>query len=649
MAMVMTLVSGSQAFAQDECQNGSFDSTYDLIQKAIFENKGCTADACHGSAAAGGLVLTADVSYDNLVSQPAETVRDDDKYPGLRRVVPSQKDQSLLFLNLAAGSLPDRWEAPLRAMPLGVDPLSLDELEAVRQWIEAGASRDGVVPGTDELLDACLPPAEPIEVEPLEPPLAGTGVQIRSPKWILPANSENEVCFAAYYDITDQVPSEFRGPDGTTFRYKSQQIRQDPLSHHLIVDRYNGVAALDDPAWGTFRCRGGAKDGEICPSTDLTFCGDEGLCGTDWKRAIACTGFGPPDQGAVNQSMVIIQEASAQLIFPAGTFREAPLKGMMIWNSHAFNLTDKDGKIEAWMNFEFAAPDEQTWLMERLFNVNSIFAMNVPPFEAQEICRHHVFPANTKLYELSSHTHQRGKRFDVFEGRYECQGGASAGDPCNPMAGDSIDLPDLCSGAVCGAVEPAPIGDCDGDGRVGIPDLITSVSIALDTRPLSACLSSDPDASGSVTVAELVRMVKIALAEPTFRDPEDDFLYSNLVYNDPTVILYDPPKALADERGSAAARTFTYCSLFDNGFGDPADVKTFRATDDGPMPCANPTGCIEGRVSAKCVGGSQAQRDTSCDSAPGVGDGVCGGCTVRGGVTTEDEMYILMGAYYVED
>ena len=39
--------------------------------------------------------------------------------------------------------------------------------------------------------------------------------------------------------------------------------------------------------------------------------------------------------------------------------------------------------------------------------------------------------------------------------------------------------------------------------------------------------------------------------------------------------------------------------------------------------------------------------DRQCDSAPGANDGVCDACPLRGGVTTEDEMFILLGAFYV--
>jgi hypothetical protein len=642
------------AKATDDCDNGSFDSTYDLIQEAIFENKGCTAEACHAAAtAAGGLDLTAGASYDDLVGEPALTV-DDYKIPGLLRVVPSQKDQSLLFLNLAAATSPDQWTAPLRAMPIGFDPLSLDELEAVRLWIEQGAPRQGTVPGTGELLDACLPPAEPIAVQPLAPPAAGAGVQIRMPKWILPAQSEGEVCFASYYDVSDQVAPEFRGSNGTTFLYKRQQIRQDPLSHHLIVDYYGGAAGTDDPRWGTFRCRGGNRDGETCEATDREFCG-EGLCGTDWVSATGCIGFGPPDgndPGNIRSSLVIIQEASAQLVFPTGTFREAPLKGMMVWNSHAFNLTDVDGKVEAWMNFEFARPDDQVWLMERLFNISNIFSISVPPFEAREVCRHHLFEPNTRLYELSSHTHRRGKRFETFWGRYTCQGGPNQGAPCYPLSTNGILVPDLCPESTCEALEPPEYGDCDGDARVDTSDLITCVGIALEQKSVDECPTGDPNGSGDVSVAELIGLVRTALAPPTFRNPEDDHLYTNLVYNDPTVILYDPPMALSGPEHSAASRTFTYCSLYDNGFTDPTEVKKrANSPQTSPIggPCRIPTGCTEGRIGTTCSGATEEERNTSCDSAPGVGDGFCDGCMVTGGTTTEDEMFILMGAYYIED
>jgi hypothetical protein len=58
--------------------------------------------------------------------------------------------------------------------------------------------------------------------------------------------------------VTDQVPEEFRGPNGT-FRYKRIDARQDPLSHHAVVLPYTGSTPIKDPIWGPYTCGGGAN------------------------------------------------------------------------------------------------------------------------------------------------------------------------------------------------------------------------------------------------------------------------------------------------------------------------------------------------------------------------------------------------------
>ncbi len=128
-----------------------FSNTYDLIQKAIFENRGCTAELCHTSdSAAGGLDLSAGASYADLIDVPADSAE------GFKRVDPGNSANSLLWVNVAAKVLADEVRAPLRAMPLGPDALSMDEVEALRLWIESGgATRTETVPGTTELLDTC--------------------------------------------------------------------------------------------------------------------------------------------------------------------------------------------------------------------------------------------------------------------------------------------------------------------------------------------------------------------------------------------------------------------------------------------------------------------------------------------------------------
>lgn len=636
----------------EECER-QFDSTYALIQAAIFEGRGCTSSFCHvGANPAGGLDLSVGVSYGNLIDQAPQSVPPD-TIRGLKRVEPGEKDSSLLWLNLAAAALPEEWEAPLRAMPLGLPPLTLREIEAVRLWIEQGAPREGVVPGTDRLLDACLPEPKPLLTAPLPPPEPGTGVQVRMPRWTIPPHSENEVCFVSYFDVTDQVPEPFLGEDRTTFRHHLTRLRQHPSSHHLIVSLYNGSAPPDHPAWGPFTCKGGEKDGEPCVVTDLGACGQDGLCGSEPITAFACIGYGPGDAFILTTPFTGAQESSSAFSLPPGVYTEAPLKGLVIFNSHAFNLSDEPAPVEAWANFEFAAPEEQLFVGQGGPTIDSIFKMNVEPFRAQEVCDHETLPPGAEVYELSSHMHKRGKRFRTFLGQFACSGGPNHGDACSPF-GPDFETPDLCAGAPCLSQMPPAAGDCNGDLDISVDELVLGVNIALGMRPLGDCTRFDSDNSRSVVISELVTAVRSAL-EPTFRDPGESLLYVNLVYGDPLVLRLKPPIVFPGDGSHPEARTFTFCALYDNGFSDPNTVKrrsTSPATPDGvPFggPCEVPTGCTEGRIGGTCSGDTQAERDESCDSPAGQGEGRCDACLLTGGATTEDEMMQLFVFYYVRD
>lgn len=640
----------------EPCDSGSFSSTFELIQKAVFENTGCTNQICHGEARAGGLDLRADVAYDNLVEAEALTV------PGVKRVVPGRKDLSLLFTNVAAKTVPSQYRAPLRPMPLDPVPaLSLDQLEALRRWIEAGAPRTGTVAGTGELLNACLPPPEPIEIQPLAPPPPGTGVQIRMPKYVLNPHSERETCFVSYYDVSDQVPPQFRGADGNTFRYWRNEIRQDPLSHHLIVSLYTGNARPDDPAWGTFSCRGGDRDGERCDPLDLTFCG-EGICATPPVNSVACIGFGPQDAdlGLATAGFTGTQETASEFNFPPGVYREVPIRGMIIWNSHAFNLTDKPGKLEAWLNFEFAPPEQQLTPALQIFDTRTIFKMtSVPAFETKEVCSHYELPRFARLYELSSHGHRHMKRWRTFEGKFECQapqGHPARGQACEPLGYD-FTSPDVCQGYPCKATKRVRAGDCNEDDEVTIDELVRGVNIALEAREIGRCVDADIDDNGEVSVDEIVRAVNAALngvPAPVERDPNESLLYVSLIYNDPVVLRFDPPRKY-DAR-TASERILTYCALYDNGFTNPTEVKRKSTSPRPPVPipgiggpCDTPTHCVAGKIGERCSGSNERQRNASCDSTEGAGDGLCDACPLTGGVTTEDEMFILMGQYYVQE
>ena len=56
------------------------------------------------------------------------------------------------------------------------------------------------------------------------------------------------------------------------------------------------------------------------------------------------------------------------------------------------------------------------------------------------------------------------------------------------------------------------VGDCDGDGRVEIQELILAVNIALGNAPLAQCPSLDANGDGVVGIDELLQAVRGALS-----------------------------------------------------------------------------------------------------------------------------------------
>jgi hypothetical protein len=246
----------------------------------------------------------------------------------------------------------------------------------------------------------------------LDPPAAGEGFQFKLAQWPLPAKSEKEICFATYYDVTDQVPSEARDPSGKLFRFYGFDLRQDPQSHHLILyyPAANFSTGVDphDPAFGAWACRGGARDGQTCEPTDLSFCG-EGVCASEPQKSFACIGYGP--DGPPSIPVGGAQQSNAYNVFYPGVFAQIPMKGVLYWNSHAFNLTQKDTMMQGRINYLFAK--DQRFGVTSITNFSAIFRPNAKPYTKETYCNDQLLAKGARVFELTSHTHKRGKRFYV--------------------------------------------------------------------------------------------------------------------------------------------------------------------------------------------------------------------------------------------
>jgi hypothetical protein len=401
----------------DPCGAGEFDSTFTAIQQVIFEERNCTNDMCHGDAKIGGLDLRADAAYEHLIEVRSEN-------SPLFRVMPGEPDESFLYNKLRAATEPGSVAVEGSPMPSGMAPLSAEHLEAVRRWVEAGAPREGSIGDSitgrsasiAELLGSCLPEETAIAIKPLEPPAADEGIQFVMAPFPLRAQFETDVCFAQYYDVSDVVPAEFQDPERGVFFINGRRTRQDPHSHHLVVTHSTlGAEFVEDPSFGEWACRGGDGDdaGEPCDPLQAGACGAD-LCASEPQAKAACIGFGPSGGAGLFRGPGISTAQTAQYYQAPreGVYESIPIRGILYWNSHAFNLTSEDTQLHAWVNLYYATDPQHE--IETIPVVNNIsIAAGQPPFTTERYCATWVAPQDSDLYTLSSHTHKRGRNFTV--------------------------------------------------------------------------------------------------------------------------------------------------------------------------------------------------------------------------------------------
>lgn len=589
-----------------------FGSTFEAIQSQVFDARGCTNAACHGKAddPAGGLDLRSEVAFENLVRVDGLSGPFDLVFPGDER-------RSLLYLKLAAKTAALDLQGMGIAgdpMPFGetLDPVSEEELAALRAWIRGGAQADSVVKGTEELLGCDVTPlADPNKIAPLTEPPPLEGLQFYSGAWHLGSEAEDEVCFVTYYDFSDRVPLSATldcpaewGEGRKCFSYGADELAQDAQSHHSIINIYTGagVPEEDDPdydpnhatvldphhkSWGPWTCLGGTRDGEACDPLAAGACGARSECATPAITSVACigyphapsdfAGFGFGGSGGNRIGLGGAQESAAVNVPLDGVYSVIPVKGFVSWNSHAFNLTARDTTIEQWFNVTYikgdGLPKGRVWRQRSIFDTSRIFAMSpVAPFTKKEVCRTFELPRYSRLMSLSSHMHQRGELFRIW------------GPPQETCAGGGTFTAD------------------------------------------ANCL---PPAAG---------------------ENDERFMYLSRLYNDPVYEYYDPP--LRYDEADPSSRTFKTCAVYDNGADAPMEVKRNSAAPNSAT-CTTfvgqfVAGCGCAEEHRVCLGGTE--QGTACEGDDGVcsGGGMCDACPLIGGITTDDEMFIPLGSYYVE-
>ncbi len=630
------------------CEGESYDSTYAAIQDVIFDSPiyGCTNGICHDAdSPAGELDLTAGASYDNLINVAAEAD------PEQVRIFPGDIDKSFLYEKMLAkieGRNPVGGGSP---MPVGGAKVSNAHLEGFADWVRAGAPRDASVQGTQDNFGTCLPPAVPLKVDP--PPWPENGVQFSSTAWDLPSQSEDEICVATFYDFTgtDVVPDEAKvtcppeftydpdrlvcsnrrnkecttdddcaegegvcnttivlnvvNPGNECFTWNYQELIQDAQSHHSIIMIYTGSYDEEFARWGPWKKRPNDPTspgaGETCDPTDVDpTTGVNADCSGRVRTSVACIDLPVPDTnsfnlgggGGVLPQFSGSQETYYELDFAEGAYSVLPMRGLIVWNSHAFNLTETDSTMNQYLNLEFAdESSERQYLSRQLFDADWIFTQYVPPFETREYCATSTMPRGTRQFHLASHMHERGVLWRTW---------APPNEPCKPDCDPSLVTPFGCN-------QSSTLPVCTGppDGR----DPIYTSTVYND--PLQ--LPFDPP-----------------LEFDGVDDADRTWLYCAKFDNGATI---DGPPV----------KTFS---------GSPDPPLAFGLAAIGG-PCAEEErACMDGPNKGVLCDPSKtggADEATFCETEDGAGDGVCDACPLRGGVTTGDEMFINLGNYFVVD
>ncbi len=347
----------------------SFDSIYEKVFART-----CAFSSCHSAETerAGLSLATADDAYEDLVGVAVFNVAAQEQ--GLVRVAPGDPDRSFLLKKLIAPGPGEGNRMPANSP----DPLSGATIDAIREWIRAGAPREGTIAGVPDISEE--PPPE-IERMP-QPPVPEFGLQIHLEPFSIAPGSEREI-----FSFVDEP---FQDLEAEEIYIKRVDIHMMEQSHHFII--YEWI-------------------GDSKPSAGL--------------RPIGST----VDIVTNRRFQIGSQQSFFSLAFPPGVGIKFSRDTSFDFNSHYLNLNGEEVlRGEVYVNFFFAEPGEITTEVQPLFEIDP--SINVPPNTTRttewtfpNLTTAAITPGiglagrvvrETHVYALSSHMHRHGDRFSAF-------------------------------------------------------------------------------------------------------------------------------------------------------------------------------------------------------------------------------------------
>lgn len=577
---------GNNSCLQCDAAQG-FNSTFEAIQAVIFDSPtyGCSNVICHGSS--GGLNLTAGSSYANLVGVAGLNAS-----PPMNRVEPGEPALSFLYNKLAAKTIPGHPTGGGSPMPAGALPaLTPEHLEAIERWIRGGAPESLTVDGTALLLGSCLPDPDPLTIPVPDPP--ASGAQLQQTPWPLPSESEDEICMSTYYDLTatNLIPLSAEVtcppdlmPPANVNNPSGRCFAYQRQTLYQDPQSHHSIIHLYTGTYSPAHAGWGAWTFKFQDQSNP-------LEGTscDPTTVDPATGYNPGCSGSVESAVACINYGPPDY--------------------SQFGGASGNGTAPA-----FSGSQEPFFQTNYPAGVYSILPMQG------------IVTWNSHAFNLTSTNTTMSQYLNL-----------DAAVPANQLY------------PVQAVFDSASIF------VQNVPPFETREYCRTFTLPANAHLfelSSHTHRHGVLFRMWAPPNVPCTPGEPACVPRGDTPLYLSTDYTDPLQLVLDPPVAHGSGGGAAAiqARTYLYCSIFDNGAGPGSPAVKRRSTSPEPpnnLPFGGPCSGTE----LRCIGPNQGtlcfNNPSNCDSSPGAGDGDCDACPVLGGVTTEDEMFIGLGSYYI--
>ena len=575
------------------CTSVEYPSTWAAIQARVIGNSPLEAAQClfcHDTLPLGNtLDLSPANAYANLVGVPAANF-----FTTHDLVEPGEPIASFFHEKLAAGTngtlLPTGQGTQMPPLGAGIPA---DHLEAVSKWIRGGAPETGVVEGTAALLSTCLPPPTPLKSPRPDPPPAGTGIQIIQTPWPLPSQSEDEICMTTYYDFTGTtlVPEEFQIDCPGAFGINNPSNKCFLYHGRTLVQDAMSHHSIIHIYLGAFDVNySGSGAQQFGPFTNKQGPNEGQSC--DPKAVDPNTGINENCSGKVESTLACLSAVG----LPGGPVFGPPDYGNNNAMAPAFA-----GSQEPYAETNFAL---------------GVYA--VLPMSGTVVWNSHAFNLTGQNSTMDQYLNIRFA--ESWNRLFPAQG------IFDSVSIFSENVPPYGTQEVCRTYT------VEQGARVFNINSHThrwGVRFRVWEPPHSPCA---PDANG----------------DGCFPGDPSQLIYFSTEYTDPVQLEFDPP--VLYDSANPDDRTFLYCSLYDNGSTVSSPTVKRQSTSPsapanlGPFvsggPCANDT--------VACLGGNNA--GTLCNGNNAVCDsGVCDACPVRGGVTTEDEMFIFIGSYYVPE